>query len=150
MSAQRNKHGDTQFRPDVHNTPVRWFQPSYTAGGKWVTQAEWDQIYSGTATPPASAPQTGATVKGYRTLTTDETEMMNQLKSTSAGFLAQLAVVQKAIDAQYAAAKQSGNVFELDRLDNACPRKWLAKAITSMQEACMFGCRSVAQPSGDS
>ena len=95
-------------------------------------------------------PQTGSTVKGYRTLTADEIEMMNQLKRTSALFLEQLAIVRQHVQTQYKMAHAAPAGDEQNRLDDAEPMRWLAMAKTEMQHACMFGCRAIAQPSGNS
>lgn len=154
MASVRNTphHGDReQLNTGVTVSERVWFQPDEALPGRWVTPAEWEGIHSGnlrTVTQQAAQPQTGAAIAGYRTLSDDEKAMMNQMKSTSRAFLAQLEVLQKYLDHQRREA--NGNPQELARINDACPQKWLAKATTSMQEACMFACRAVAQPSGDS
>lgn len=104
-------------------------------------------------TEKAAAPMTGAQVKGYRKLSDDEVAMMNELKSTSKAFIAQMNIVGNHVAAQKRVANittgEEGKA-EMDRLLDACPEKWMAKAITAMQEACMYGCRAIAQPSGES
>ncbi|WP_426817913.1 DUF7681 family protein [Winslowiella sp. 2C04] len=72
-------------------------------------------------------PQDGSTVKGYRTLTTGDIEVMNRLKDVSRHFL---------------------NLLETSKETGADPR-WVALAKTQMQLACMFACRAVAQPDDD-
>lgn len=72
-------------------------------------------------------PQDGSTVKGYRTLTTGDIEVMNRLKDVSRHFL---------------------NLLETSKETGADPR-WVAMAKTQMQQACMFACRAVAQPDDD-
>lgn len=72
-------------------------------------------------------PQDGSTVKGYRTLSPGDIEVMNRLKGVSRHFLSLLDT-----------AKETG----------ADPR-WVEMAKTEMQKACMFACRSVAQPDDD-
>lgn len=72
-------------------------------------------------------PQDGTTVKGYRTLTAGDIEVMNRLKDVSRHFL---------------------NLLDTAKDTGADPR-WLAMAKTEMQKACMFACRSVAQPDDD-
>lgn len=72
-------------------------------------------------------PQDGSTVKGYRTLTPGDIEVMNRLKDVSRHFL---------------------SLLETSKETGADPR-WLAMAKTQMQQACMFGCRAVAQPDDD-
>lgn len=75
-----------------------------------------------------SKPLTGAEVKGYRTLSDGEIEVMNRLKAASAHFI---------------------NLLETSKETGADPR-WCARARTAMQEACMFGCRAVAKPDDNS
>lgn len=72
-------------------------------------------------------PQDGTTVKGYRTLTAGDIEVMNRLKDVSRHFISLLDT-----------AKETG----------ADPR-WVSMARTEMQKACMFACRSVALPDDD-
>lgn len=72
-------------------------------------------------------PQDGSTVKGYRTLTPGDIEVMNLLKDASRHFL---------------------NLLDTSKETGADPR-WIAQAKTSMQHACMFACRTVAQPDDD-
>lgn len=72
-------------------------------------------------------PQDGSTVKGYRTLTPGDIEVMNRLKDVSRHFL---------------------SLLETSKETGADPR-WVAIAKTQMQQACMFACRAVAQPDDD-
>lgn len=78
-----------------------------------------------------AAPLTGKEVKGYRTLSPAEIDMMNVFKAISREFLEKLAVVQGAHDTT----------------PDDC--RWLALARTSMQTACMQACRAVAKPDND-
>lgn len=73
-------------------------------------------------------PQDGSTVKGYRTLSDQDIANMNSLKALSRQFIS-----------------------HLDRLkhDSDADPRWIAQAKTSMQHACMFGCRAIAQPDDD-
>lgn len=73
-------------------------------------------------------PQDGSTVKGYRTLSEQDIADMNSLKALSRQFIS-----------------------NLDRLkhDSDADPRWIAQAKTSMQHACMFACRAVAQPDDD-
>ncbi|AOE41231.1 hypothetical protein BEE12_16050 [Pantoea agglomerans] len=75
----------------------------------------------------SAAPQTGATVTGYRTLSTDEIALMNRFKAVSKEFCALITE-----------AKDTG----------ADPR-WLAMAKSHMQHSCMFACRAVTKPDDD-
>ncbi|WP_241648909.1 DUF7681 family protein [Rosenbergiella collisarenosi] len=72
-------------------------------------------------------PQDGTTVKGYRTLSEGDIQVMNTLKGVSRHFLSLLDT-----------AKETG-----------ADHRWLAMAKTEMQQACMFACRAVAQPDDD-
>lgn len=72
-------------------------------------------------------PMTGADIKGYRTLTEGDKEKMNRLKDVSRHFI---------------------NLLETAKESGADPR-WIARARTAMQDACMFGCRAVAKPDDD-
>lgn len=87
---------------------------------------------SGTAQPGTTAqdvaPQTGATVQGYRTLSEADIANMNRLKEASRAFLLVLQDVHE--------SEPDG--------------RWVAMAKTSMQQACMFACRAIAKPSDDS
>ncbi len=73
-------------------------------------------------------PQDGSTVKGYRTLNSQEIADMNSLKAISRQFIS-----------------------HLDRLgcDPDADKRWLAMAKTDMQRACMAACRAVARPDAD-
>ncbi|EPK6145987.1 Acb2/Tad1 domain-containing protein [Klebsiella pneumoniae] len=74
-------------------------------------------------------PQDGSTVKGYRSLTQTETGAMNDIKSISRKFLAELDML--ATNGEY-------------------DKRWLAIARTDMQTACMAACRAVARPDNES
>ncbi len=87
-------------------------------------------------------PQDGTTVKGYRTLSPQEIEDMNELKKVSREFC-QLLEKQKAWvqDELYVTGNHSAEAHEAGRC--------LAIARTKMQEACMWACRAVARPDAD-
>lgn len=72
-------------------------------------------------------PQDGSTVKGYRTLTAGDIEVMNRFKDASRHFI---------------------NLLDTAKETGADPR-WVAMAKTEMQKACMSACRSVAKPDDD-
>lgn len=72
-------------------------------------------------------PMTGADIKGYRTLSEGDKQQMNHLKDVSRHFI---------------------NLLETAKESGADPR-WIARARTAMQDACMFGCRAVAKPDDD-
>ncbi|WP_085651415.1 DUF7681 family protein [Lonsdalea britannica] len=87
-------------------------------------------------------PQDGSTVKGYRTLTTDDIERMNRLKDASRHFC-------NLIDTEkgnaLAELTETGNHSKEANEASRC----LSIARTKMQEACMWACRAVARPDSD-
>lgn len=105
-----------------------WFQPRDDMPGRWLTQTQWDQVYTYGRGIDADKPQDGTTVTGYRTRNSDVTDQMNRLKEISRTFLQEL-------DAMKAGGE--------------CDPVWLDMAKRDMQTACMFACRAVAKPSDD-
>ncbi len=98
-----------------------WFQPRAGLPGRWVTQAQWDQIYE-------ENEQRKAAKAAKQQDGTDVTGQIDRLKEISRTFLQEL-------DAMKAGGE--------------CDPRWLAMAKTEMQTACMFACRAVAKPSDD-
>lgn len=84
-------------------------------------------------------PQDGSTIKGYRKLTADDIEQMNNLKEISRHFCEQLDIERVHLSLETVEAGSP----EGDAL------RCLAIARTKMQEACMWACRAVAQPDAD-
>lgn len=80
-------------------------------------------------------PQDGSTVKGYRTLTPADIEMMNEVKAVSREFLKKLDFLKF--------------VHESEPEPEPQTLRSLAIARTKMQEACMWACRAVARPDAD-
>ncbi len=80
-------------------------------------------------------PQDGSTVKGYRTLTPADIEMMNEVKAISREFLKKLDFLKF--------------VHESESEPDPQTLSSLAIARTKMQEACMWACRAVARPDAD-
>lgn len=76
-------------------------------------------------------PQDGNTVKGYRTLSPADIEMMNEIKDVSRVFLKKL------------------DFLKFTHEGDPQVMRWLALAKTEMQTACMYACRAVAQPDDD-
>lgn len=162
-------HGDRETYEDkvtLRSVTRVWFQPGESAG-RWITGKEWDSLQqqveeldqrsalrkaraTGRHIGSEAEPQTGATVKGYRTLGPDELAMMNELKRTSALFIEQLEIARQHVLRQYQAANTANTSMEKDRLEDAEPHRWLSMAKTDMQRACMAACRAVAQPEGKS
>lgn len=75
-------------------------------------------------------PQDGSTVKGYRTLTPADIEMMNEVKAVSREFLKKLDFLKF--------------VHESEPEPDPQTLRCLVIARTKMQEACMWACRAVA------
>ncbi|MDY8913944.1 hypothetical protein UZS93_14085 [Escherichia coli] len=88
-------------------------------------------------------PQTGSTVKGYRTLTADDIAQMNDLKGISRDFCEKLDIERTHL----ALLVVDTNSCSAAERDNAL--RCLAIARTKMQEACMWACRAVARPDDD-
>lgn len=82
-------------------------------------------------------PQDGSTVQGYRTLGEKEISDMNELKALSRQFIEKLSALK-------VIAATSPSVTADDATN-----RWLARARTAMQDACMFGCRAIARPDDD-
>ena len=76
-------------------------------------------------------PQDGSTVKGYRTLTPADIEMMNEIKDASRAFLKKL------------------DFLKFVHEDDPQVMRWLVIARTDMQTACMAACRAVTRPDED-
>ncbi|EEO3502435.1 hypothetical protein G5Y01_002599 [Salmonella enterica subsp. enterica] len=88
-------------------------------------------------------PQDGRTVKGYRTLSTDDIAQMNELKEISRDFCEKLDIERTHLSLEVVVA---GSDKARER-DNAF--RCLAIARTKMQEACMWAVRAVARPDDD-
>jgi hypothetical protein len=80
-------------------------------------------------------PQDGSTVKGYRTLTPADIEMMNEVKAVSREFLKKLDFLKF--------------VHESEPEPDPQTLRWLSIARTDMQTACMAACRAIARPDAD-
>ena len=85
-------------------------------------------------------------IKGYRDLSQDEIDLMNDIKS--AGELLQSIIdkVQKHIVNQSDQAYLDYNKAEIGRLDYADPYEWCTAAKTDLQTGLMKLTRAVAQP----
>ena len=88
-------------------------------------------------------PQDGSTVKGYRTLTPGDIELMNRFKGISRQFCSLLDIEYECLVAQVVAR---GDKSETERAEAL---RCLNLARTKMQEACMWACRAVARPDAD-
>ncbi|WP_454889546.1 Acb2/Tad1 domain-containing protein [Serratia quinivorans] len=88
-------------------------------------------------------PQDGSTIKGYRKLTADDIEQMNNLKEISRHFCEQLEIERVHLSLE---TVEAGSPEDVNRRE---AMRGLAIARTKMQEACMWACRAVARPDAD-
>ena len=88
-------------------------------------------------------PQDGNTVKGYRTLTTDDIAQMNEFKEISRDFCERLDIERNHLSLEVVDANSEGASERAEAL------RCLAIARTKMQEACMWAVRAVARPDAD-
>lgn len=90
-------------------------------------------------------------INGYRTLTDQEIDLMNQVKAAGARLLklqreiAQLLVDQEVIKQQQALESKDGQV-ELARFQKAEPHRWAAIGKTEVEQGVMAIVRAIAQP----
>lgn len=85
-------------------------------------------------------------IKGYRDLTKAEIDLMNQIKVKGLELQALIRSVDGHLATQSGAAAQVGDADELDRIESAQPRRWVAIATTDLQTGLMALTRAVAQP----
>lgn len=85
-------------------------------------------------------------IKGYRELSQAEIDLMNTIKAKGQELQGLIAVTQAHLAQQNATAAQAGDGDELDRIEGAQPKRWLAIATTDLQTGLMALTRAVAQP----
>lgn len=88
-------------------------------------------------------------IKGYRTLSEGEIDLMNKVKELGVGIEAVTKLVAEHIDSQLAAQdgmSEEDAVAEVQRLQQADPILWLQNGTLKMQEGLMCLTRAVAQP----
>jgi hypothetical protein len=86
-------------------------------------------------------------IKGYRSLTQTEVDLMNEIKQKGIELQELILLVQNHIIAQQNKADASPyGAEEWERLDAAQPERWMAIGRTHFQEGLMALTRSVAQP----
>lgn len=90
-------------------------------------------------------------IKGYRELSQEEINLMNEIKAKGAELEELCAKVKRHITAQHQAAKQDNPEGitenpELDRLLRADPATWENWARGNFQSGLMYLTRAVAQP----
>lgn len=83
-------------------------------------------------------------IKGYRDLSQEEIDLMNEIKSLGQQLESLLEKVKKHIGNQIDAA--DGNPDELFRINDSQPGRWVSIAATDLQTGLMALTRSVAQP----
>ncbi len=84
-------------------------------------------------------------IKGYRELSQDEIDLMNEIKTSGAVLDIVCEKVDLHIQKQFAGAREAG-IDEIQRLAAANPKRWLLEAQHEMQTALMNLTRAVAQP----
>lgn len=94
-------------------------------------------------------------ISGYRELNKTEIDLMNEIKALGPQIESVILKVQEHVNAQrnacYAQPTPMGErrivaPYDLARLDNATPERFVALAKTDFQTALMYLVRSVAQP----
>ena len=85
-------------------------------------------------------------IKGYRDLSQQEIDLMNQIKQKGQELQTLLTETGAHLARQNAAAAQVGDGEELDRIKTAEPGRWVAIAKTDFQSGLMALTRAVAQP----
>lgn len=85
-------------------------------------------------------------VTGYRQLNETEAKLMNEIKAKGVELQSLIAQVNGHLLRQSAAAAQAGDGAELDRIEGAQPKRWVAIATTDLQTGLMALTRAVAQP----
>lgn len=82
-------------------------------------------------------------VTGYRQLTAEEGELMNEVKQLGQHIEGHIAMVESYLRTQKTEAQTSD---EEARIDKATPMRWTAIARTDFQTALMALTRAIAQP----
>lgn len=90
-------------------------------------------------------------IKGYRDLSQEEIDLMNEIKTIGPQVQAIIEKVQKHIATQRYkckcdAGQQVHDIDEWDRLELATPERFAAMAKTDFQTGLMYLVRAVAQP----
>lgn len=90
-------------------------------------------------------------IKGYRDLSQEEIDLMNEIKEIGPQVQAVIEKVQKHISNQRYSCKcdagqQVHDLDEWDRLESATPERFAAMAKTDFQTGLMYLTRAVAQP----
>lgn len=81
-------------------------------------------------------------IRGYRELTQDEVNLMNEVKSLGPQMEAIISKVLSHVNDQY----NNGDEDEIERLEDANPSHWVLSASQKFQEGLMALVRAVAQP----
>lgn len=84
-------------------------------------------------------------IKGYRELTADEIQLMNEIKSAGQVLDALCDKLYAHIQAETVKAIEAGG-DEFVEFDNANPMIWLYDGRSTLQKGCMFLTRAVARP----
>ena len=85
-------------------------------------------------------------IKGYRDLSQEELDLINEIKQVGMQLSDLVNKVQMKIITDYNAASLRGDEQEIARLDSAEPTEWCDEAKRDLQVGLMKLTRSVAQP----
>ena len=85
-------------------------------------------------------------IRGYRELSQEEIDLMNEVKTKGLELEALIEKVQNHIASQRTPYVADSNPDEIDRLNGAEPERWAAMGKTNLQTGLMFLTRSIAQP----
>ena len=85
-------------------------------------------------------------VTGYRTLTSLDVALMNEVKAAEAAYLAVVERVVEHVEDAYQRAYDSHEMGEVTRIVAANPRRWAQIGRTHVEQATMAVCRAIAQP----
>lgn len=85
-------------------------------------------------------------ISGYRDLIQGEIDLINAIKAKGEELRELIDQVQTHVDDQYIHARTTGDVTEMERLQDADPARWHVDAKHSLQCGIMYAVRAIAQP----
>jgi hypothetical protein len=121
--------------------------PRSMATEKKSTTPETDQDFSTKGALPmeAMARMDQPAITGYRKLTDEEGQLMNEVKALGKSIEGHIAMIESHLRTQEHDAVLAGAEERL-RIDMAQPKRWVAIAKTDFQTALMALTRAIAQP----
>lgn len=85
-------------------------------------------------------------ITGYRKLTDEEGQLMNEVKALGQSIEGHIAMIESHLRTQSTNAAGIGDANEQARISGAQPARWVAIARTDFQTALMALTRAIAQP----